>query len=60
MEQKKLRIILLVASCVFALIAIALLFGIVYDRSTLGKTLLIAAALLVFLLAGEIRYLYIL
>ena len=61
MEQKKLRIILLVASCVFALIAIALLvFGIVYDRSTLGKTLLIAAALLVFLLAGEIGYLYIL
>ena len=61
MDQKKINLLLIIASAVFALLAIALLvFGIIYDNGVLVKVLLIVASVLVLALAAEVAYLFVL
>ena len=61
MEQKKIRLIVGIASIVAAVLFVVLLIlGIFYDGSTLAKTLLIIISVLVLALAGELGYLFML
>lgn len=61
MEQKKIRLIVGIASIVAAVLFVVLLIlGICYDGSTLAKTLLIIISVLVLALAGELGYLFML
>ncbi len=61
MEQKKIRLIVGIASIVAAvLFAVLLIVGIVYDGSVLAKTLLIIISVLVLALAVELGYLFLL
>lgn len=61
MDQKKTNILLIVAAVFFAVLAVALLvFGIIYDKGTLVRVLLIVASVLVLALAAEIAYLFVL
>ena len=57
-QLKKTKLLLLIAALVAAVLgAVLLVVGFGYDGSTVGKVLLIAIAVLVFALAGELVYL---
>ncbi len=61
MDQKKIRLIVGIASIVAAVLFVVLLIvGIVYDGSVLAKTLLIIISVLVLALAVELGYLFLL
>ncbi len=61
MEQKKINLLIICASAFFALLAIILLIvGIVYDRGTFTKIMMILGSLVVLVFALEIAYLFVL
>ena len=58
MDKKRVNLLLKIGGIIFAVLGVALVvFGILYDKSVLGKVLLFVAALVVALLAAELTYL---
>ena len=58
MDKKRVNLLLKIGGIILAVLAVALIvFGILYDKSVLGKVLLFVAAFVVALLAAELTYL---
>ena len=61
MDQKRVNLLLKIASAFFAVLAVLLfVFGIIYDKGVLAKVLLFISSVFVLVLAAELAYLFVL